>query len=93
MKSEEAPHANMCGAKTRQGSPCRQPAMKNGRCRMHGGKSTGARTPEGLERCRLARLKTGDYTAKAIAERKRVRRFLDECKDTLDDYAGKSQTP
>ncbi|MFC1944498.1 HGGxSTG domain-containing protein [Chloroflexota bacterium] len=24
--------------------------MKNGRCRMHGGKSTGPRTPEGLER-------------------------------------------
>lgn len=23
------------------GNPCRNPAMKNGRCRMHGGKSTG----------------------------------------------------
>ena len=28
-----------CGAKTRQGGSCRQPAMKNGRCRLHGGKS------------------------------------------------------
>ena len=31
-----------CGAKTRQGSSCQSPAMKNGRCRMHGGKSRGA---------------------------------------------------
>ena len=26
-----------CGARTRLGSICRQPAMKNGRCRLHGG--------------------------------------------------------
>ncbi|MGI8854100.1 MAG: HGGxSTG domain-containing protein [Methyloceanibacter sp.] len=31
-----------CGAKTRQGTACRSPAMTNGRCRMHGGKSPGA---------------------------------------------------
>src|SRR5688500_15140239 len=35
---------NACGARTRYGGPCRQPAMRtNGRCRMHGGK-----TPSGL---------------------------------------------
>lgn len=34
--------ANLCGAKTRSGSPCQSKAMANGRCRMHGGKSTGA---------------------------------------------------
>lgn len=28
-----------CGAKTRAGGACRQPAMKNGRCRLHGGKA------------------------------------------------------
>ena len=28
-----------CGAKTRQGTPCKAPAMHNARCRMHGGKS------------------------------------------------------
>ena len=26
-----------CGARTRNGTPCRSPAMPNGRCRMHGG--------------------------------------------------------
>ena len=31
-----------CGAKTRSGQPCKSKAMANGRCRMHGGKSTGA---------------------------------------------------
>ena len=41
-----------CGARTRAGCCCRQPAMANGRCRMHGGLSTGPRTPEGLARCR-----------------------------------------
>ena len=27
----------LCGAKTRSGEPCKQKAMPNGRCRMHGG--------------------------------------------------------
>lgn len=39
---QNEPHANYCGAKTRSGNPCKNRAMKNGRCRMHGGKSTGA---------------------------------------------------
>lgn len=40
-----------CGARTRKGTPCRalsEPGKK--RCKFHGGKSTGARTPEGKER-------------------------------------------
>jgi len=42
-----------CLAKNRKGSPCQCPAMKGGsRCRLHGGKSTGARTPQGKERVR-----------------------------------------
>src|SRR5580692_13177378 len=41
--------APRCGAKARTtGCPCRAPAMPNGRCRMHGGKSTGPRTSTGL---------------------------------------------
>ena len=49
-----------CGAKTRKGTPCRSPAMPNGRCRMHGGKSTGA--PRGNKNA----LKHGSYTAESI---------------------------
>lgn len=34
--------APRCGAHARTtGQPCKSPAMMNGRCRMHGGKSTG----------------------------------------------------
>ncbi len=40
----------------RTGKPCRAAAMPNGRCKLHGGKSTGPRTPEGLERSRRANL-------------------------------------
>jgi hypothetical protein len=58
--------APRCGAKTRAGCPCRQPAMANGRCRLHGGKSTGARTAEGLARCRTATLVHGHRTADII---------------------------
>jgi len=36
----------LCGAKAKHsGKPCRQFAMKNGRCYWHGGKSTGAKNP------------------------------------------------
>ncbi len=46
-----------CGARTRKGTPCQAPAMPNGRCKLHGGKSTGARTPEGRDRIRQAQLR------------------------------------
>lgn len=35
-------NARLCGAKTRAGGICQNVAMKNGKCRLHGGKSTGA---------------------------------------------------
>ena len=53
--------APRCGAHTRVGNPCRSPAMPNGRCRMHGGRSTGPRTLEGLNRLRAATTKHGAY--------------------------------
>jgi hypothetical protein len=40
-------HTKRCGAFTRAGGACLQPAMGNGRCRLHGGLSTGAKTPKG----------------------------------------------
>ncbi len=49
-----------CGAKTRRGTKCQAPPVwdkdndvaKNGRCKLHGGKSTGARTEKGREAIR-----------------------------------------
>jgi hypothetical protein len=69
-KAHTAPR---CGARRRDGQPCQGPAMPNGRCRMHGGKSTGPRTPEGLERSRKARWQHGHYTAAAKAARAEAR--------------------
>jgi hypothetical protein len=47
--------------------------MKNGRCNFHGGKSTGARTPEALERLRRAVTKHGFYSQAAIVARREAR--------------------
>jgi len=52
----------LCGARCRDGHSCRAKAIVhlktdkpiNGRCRMHGGLSTGAKTQEGKELCREA---------------------------------------
>lgn len=43
-RSSSMPFADCqkCLAKTRRGGACQVPAMKNGRCRMHGGASSGA---------------------------------------------------
>lgn len=37
--------AELCGAKTRSGGSCKGLPMANGRCRMHGGPSTGPKVP------------------------------------------------
>jgi hypothetical protein len=58
--------APRCGAHTRSGTSCRQPAMANGRCRFHGGLSTGPRTAEGLRNSRTARFVHGGRTAEII---------------------------
>jgi len=79
-------NATLCGAKARQnkGLPCRQPAMANGRCRLHGGKSTGPKTKEGKQKRAKANLKHGLYTKEAIAERKYIRTMLQWRNDLYD---------
>ncbi len=54
--------------------PCRAPAMPNGRCRMHGGASTGPRTAEGVARITAARTRHGLHGA----EMRDVRRWAAE---------------
>ena len=59
----------ICGARTRQGTPCPcQPSGRGGRCKYHGGMSTGPRTPEGKSRIVVAR------RVRAERERTRVNR-------------------
>jgi hypothetical protein len=69
-----------CGARTRAGGLCRQPAMPNGRCRMHGGGSTGPRTAEGLARLRAARTIHGNRSAEARDLRALIRKLNTETK-------------
>jgi len=76
--------ATRCGAKNRRGIPCRCPAMANGRCRMHGGSSTGPKTVAGLQRSQRANWKHGLYSAEAKAENRLIRQFLRDSRALLD---------
>ena len=61
-----------CGAQTSRGTPCQRPASKrNGRCSLHGGRSTGPKTEDGLARLTEARTKHGKFTKEKRAEAKR----------------------
>ncbi len=68
----------LCGAKSKRspGMACRQPAMANGRCRLHGGKCRGPRTKQGLEIARRANWKHGYYSKEAILERDRIQKMI-----------------
>lgn len=55
------PMHNLCGAHCRTtGNPCKNHQMPNGRCRMHGGKSTGRPVTTGL------------FTRQVLEDRKRL---------------------
>ena len=73
------PHEQIprCGAKTRAGHPCKRFAMANGRCELHGGKSTG---PRDLSKWHL---KHGRFSKTALAERRAFSALLREVRETL----------
>ena len=81
--------AARCGAKTRRETLCQCPAMENGRCRLHGGLSTGPKTEAGIEAIRRARTKHGYYSKAAILERRQGRLDLRVLRETLA-YLSKS---
>jgi hypothetical protein len=57
--------------------------MPNGRCRLHGGLSTGPKTSEGLERSRKANWKHGRYSQKAIGQRQLIGKLLRKTKELI----------
>jgi len=74
--------APRCGARTRNGTPCRCPAVRSKkRCRLHGGLSTGPTTAAGLARSRMARWKHGQFSAEAREETAHFRELLRESKE------------
>jgi len=67
-----------CGAHARQaGRPCRNWAMPNGRCRMHGGKSPGP--PKGSQNA----LKHGNHAAATVERRRALRALLKDVEAEL----------
>ena len=79
--------AKRCGARNRHGTPCRCPAMPNGRCRLHGGLSTGPKTFEGLERIRKTATQHGRYSQEAKTEQAKFRALLQEWRDFLNEFS------
>lgn len=77
LKAQLAPR---CGARTRSGKPCKAPAMKNGRCRMHGGKSTGA--PLGK---RHGRYKHGKYTNDVLAFNSHLKALIRKANQLVEE--------
>lgn len=83
MKNHPMNQAPRCLAKNRRGKPCQAPAMVGKRrCRLHGGKATGA--PKGSQNA----LKHGCYTAEAIEERREVRDLIREANKLVAEIEG-----
>jgi hypothetical protein len=65
---------NICGAHARStGKPCKKPPMANGRCRLHGGLSTGRPVISGY------------WTKTAKEQRARLRELIRSVKAALKD--------
>jgi len=75
-----------CEARTRRGTLCQRPGSKqNGRCRLHGGRSTGPRTEDGVARLVASKTTHGRTTKAERAKAKRRaevgRQVIGELKD------------
>ena len=65
-----------CEAKTRRGTLCQRPGTKrNGRCKLHGSRSSGPRTKDGLARLVASKTTHGLYTKE---KRAAARRFAEQ---------------
>jgi hypothetical protein len=71
--------------RTDAGLPGSAPRCATGRCRLHGGLSTGPKTGEGLERIRRAVTKHGRYSRQAKAEQRQFWELLRHFQTFLND--------
>ena len=72
-----------CGAKTRSGAPCSKfPIKGKRRCRLHGGLSTGPKTPAGRAAISAANTKHGRYK-KWRDKRAKEKYYLGEIKRVM----------
>ncbi len=71
--------APRCGARRKyDGQPCQAPAMKNGRCRLHGGKSTGPK------RARLTKILKALESKHSIDQDREIREFKQVVESFID---------
>jgi len=83
-RSDDLPHGNpVCGAKNRKGGTCTAFSMKNGRCRFHGGLSTGPKTETGKLRSRRGNWKHGLRSAEAIGSSRDVSELIRKCRKLM----------
>ena len=66
--------------------------MRNGRCRLHGGLSTGPKTAEGIQRIREAVTKHGQRTQAADIQRAEFRRLVRQARETIQWLYGSNKT-
>ena len=94
MQNKVYDEKKKCGAKTRAGTPCQQPAgwgtshAGTGRCKLHGGASTGPK-PESLKKNKNA-VSTGEYETIWMdtltdEEKKLLPKVKHEVIDLIDD--------
>lgn len=70
MQSSRNPMQALCGAHCRTtGEPCKNHPMPNGRCRMHGGKSTGRPQTNGM------------FTKPALKRKAQIRELRQQLKE------------
>lgn len=95
-KQEYEPYPNIgglqCGATTRAGTPCKLTTIYlNGRCKLHGGKSTGAKTRAGRKRQRDGYRAWLEKQRASKAGRKRTRTYTGDVigigRDTLSEIS------
>jgi len=84
MGSESETPAGRCGARTRNGRPCRNhPVRRRPRCRLHGG-AKGSGAPRGNRNA----VRHGRTTAAALAERRMIARLIRASLRTLEEMGG-----
>jgi hypothetical protein len=76
-----------CMAKAKSTSKrCGNPAMRGKQvCWIHGGRSTGPKTKEGLLRSKSANLKQGNYKKDNLVKRKNINSLIREYQKFLSD--------
>jgi len=86
-KRRDDPMTPICGAKTkRTGNPCQLYPCKNGRCYLHGGRSSGPKTLQGLYRIKHANTNHGAYSKEVMENRRAFHNCIEEWRREINCF-------